>query len=433
MTPAPARAFLARCFAAALARVDAEAAVRRAIARDGSSLSLAGEPVPEGASLHVIAAGKAAAAMARALEDAAGDRIAGGIAVTRDGGELPLRRLPLRSGGHPVPDARSAEAGAAVLAAAAAATPSDWLVVLLSGGASALLARPLPGLSLADLQATTSALLASGAPIEELNAVRKHLTAVSGGRLAQATRAARIAVLAVSDVLGDDPAVIGSGPCSADPTRYADALAVLARRGLRGGVPAAVVAHLEAGARGERPESAKPGDPALAGVSTRVLASNRDALAAACTAARAEGVAALVLTGALRGEARVAGARLAGLARAAAPRRPTLVAAGGETTVTVRGPGRGGRCQELALAAALGLAGFERATLLAAGTDGSDGPTDAAGGYADGGTLARSPLDAEGALASNDSHRFLASAGDLFRTGPTRTNALDLALLLLAP
>lgn len=433
MTPAARRAFLARCFDAGLARVDAEAAVRRAITGVGSRLALAGEVVPDAAALHVVAAGKAAAAMARALEDAAGDRIAGGVAVTRDGGELPLSRLPLRSAGHPVPDARSTAAGAAALEAAAAAGPDDWLVVLLSGGASALLARPLPGLSLADLQATTSALLASGAAIEELNAVRKHLTAVSGGRLAQATRAARVVVLAVSDVLGDDPSVLASGPCAADPTRYADALAVLARRGLRGRVPAAVVAELEAGARGARPESAKPGDPALARVATHVLAANRDALAAACDAARAEGVPALVVSDALRGEARVVGARFAALARAAAPRRPTLVAAGGETTVTVLGPGLGGRCQELALAAALGLAGFERATLLAAGTDGSDGPTDAAGAYADGATLARSTLDAAAAVAASDSHRFLASAGDLLRTGPTRTNALDLVLLLVAP
>ena len=389
-----ARALLARCFAVALARVAADAAMERAVERDGASLRLAGERVPDEAALRVVAAGKAAAAMASVLEAAAGERIAGGVAVTKDGCELPLRRLALRSAAHPVPDARSAEAGGAVLAAAAAAGPDDWLVVLLSGGASALLARPLPGLSLDDLRATTAALLASGAPIEELNAVRKHLTAVSGGRLARATRAARVLVLALSDVIGDDPAVIASGPCTADPSRYADALGVLARRGLRERVPPAVLAHLEAGARGERDESAKPGDPALARVAFRVLASNRDALAAACEAAQREGVPAVVLTGALRGEAREVGARLAALARASAPRRATLLAAGGETTVTVRGAGLGGRCQELALAAALGLAGDARATLLAAGTDGSDGPTDAAGAFADGATTARAPREA---------------------------------------
>ncbi|HEX2485387.1 MAG TPA: DUF4147 domain-containing protein [Myxococcota bacterium] len=433
MTPAGRRALLERCFAAALARVDAQAAVRRALARDGGVLRIAGEAVPADARIHVVAAGKAAAAMARAFEDVAGDLVAGGVAVTRDGGELPLRCLELRSASHPVPDARSAAAGAAVLAAAAAAAPGDWLVVLLSGGASALLAHPLAGLGAADLRATTAALLASGAPIEELNAVRKHVAAVTGGRLAQATRAARVAVLALSDVLGDDPAVIASGPCSADPTTYADSLAILARRGVGARVPAAVVAHLEAGARGERAESAKPGDPALARVSYRVLASNRDALAGANAAARDAGAAALVVTDALRGEARLAGVRLAALARAARPARPTLLAAGGETTVTVRGAGLGGRCQELALAAAGRLAGLENATLLAAGTDGSDGPTDAAGAFADGGTLARARLDPERALAENDSHRFLAAAGDLFRTGPTRTNALDLALLLVGP
>jgi glycerate-2-kinase len=233
--------------------------------------------------------------------------------------------------------------------------------------------------------------------------------------------------------IGDDPAVIASGPCTADPSRYADALGVLARRGLRERVPPAVLAHLEAGARGGRDESAKPGDPALARVAFRVLASNRDALAAACDAARREGVPAVVLTGALRGEAREVGARLAALARASAPRRATLLAAGGETTVTVRGAGLGGRCQELALAAALGLAGDARAALLAAGTDGSDGPTDAAGAFADGATAARAPREAARALAENDSHRFFAGEGGLFRTGPTRTNALDLVLLLLRP
>jgi len=436
VTPPARRALLARCFDAALARVAADAALRRALRREGDVLWLADQRLPAHAALHVVAAGKAAAAMARALEEVAGARIAGGLAVTKDGHELPVERLALRSAAHPVPDARSAAAGAAALAAAAAAGPDDWLLVLLSGGASALLSAPLPGLSLPDVRRTTEALLTAGAPIEELNAVRKHLTAVSGGRLARATRAARVVVLALSDVLGDDPAVIASGPCSADPTRFADALAVLDRRGARARVPGAVVAHLEAGARGEREESAKPGDPALARVAYRVLASSRDALAAACEAARAEGVRTVVASAALRGEARVAGARLAALARAVLADAPVLVASAGETTVTVRGPGRGGRCQELALAAALGLEGCEGTTLLAAGTDGSDGPTDAAGAFADGETVRRARargLDAADALARNDAYAFFASEGGLVRTGPTRTNALDLALLLVAP
>jgi len=431
-----ARALLEGCFRAALRRVDAAEAVRRAVVRERGALWIAGERVPEGAPLRVIAAGKAAAAMARAFEEAAGDRIAGGVAVTKDGHGLPLARLALREAAHPVPDARCEAAAREVLAVARGAEASAWLVVLLSGGASALLTAPLPGLGQEDLRATTHALLEAGAPIGALNAVRKHLTLLSGGRLARASGAARLLVLAISDVLGDAPDVIGSGPCAPDPTRYADALEALAARGVLARVPAAVRAHLEAGARGEREETPKPGDPAFARVGFRVLASSGDALRAACEEAVARGCAVHVVSAALEGEAREAGARLAWLARGSAPRRPTVLAAAGETTVTVRGPGSGGRCQELALAAALALEGAPGITLLAAGTDGSDGPTDAAGAFADGGSVARGRAagrDAAADLARSDAHGFFAAEGGLLRTGPTRTNALDLVLIHVAP
>jgi glycerate 2-kinase len=430
------RAFLERCFRAALARVDGGRAVLAAVERGGDRLTIAGERVPPGVRLRVVAAGKAAAAMALAFESRAQDRIAGGLVVTKDGHGEPALRLRLREAAHPVPDARSEAAGEEAVAEAAAAGPDEWLVVLLSGGASALLSAPLPGLALADVRRTTELLLASGAPIGELNAVRKHLTQASGGRLAAATRAARVVVLAISDVLGDPPDAIGSGPCSPDPTRFADALAILAARGIAADVPAAVRAHLAAGARGERAESPKAGDPAFAGVRHAVLASNGDAMAAAGDAARAAGVAVRVVTRGLTGEARDAGRKLAALALAAAPAAEILLIAGGETTVTVRGPGRGGRSQELALAAALALEGRASATLLAAGTDGSDGPTDAAGAFADGATVARGRAagrDAAADLAANDSHAFFAAEGGIFRTGPTRTNALDLVLILRRP
>jgi len=335
-----------------------------------------------------------------------------------------------------VPDARCPAAGEAALAEARAADPGDWLVVLLSGGASSLLTTPLPGLDLEDLREATALLLASGAPIAELNALRRHLTAVSGGRLATATRAGRVVVLAISDVLGDAPEVIGSGPCSPDPTRYAEVWERLERRGVAARLPAAVRAHLAAGARGERDESPKPGDPAFDRVRFHLLASNRDALGAACDEARAQGLPALRVHGALAGEARVAGARLAALARACRPRGGLLLAAGGETTVTVRGPGRGGRCQELALAAALGLEGARGITLLAAGTDGSDGPTDAAGAFADPGSVARGRAAGRNAAAdleANDAYAFFAAEGGLLRTGPTLTNALDLVLVAIEP
>jgi glycerate-2-kinase len=299
--------------------------------------------------------------------------------------------------------------------------------------ASALLTAPLPGLALEDVRATTALLLRSGAEIHELNRVRKHLTAASGGRLAAATRARRVVVLVVSDVLGDDLATIGSGPCAPDPTRNADALAVLERRGILAEAPAAVRRHLATA----QAESPKPGHPAFGRVVHALLASNRDALAAARAEARARGLEARIVTDCLRGEARELGARLAALARAAAPgERPLLLLAGGEPTVTVRGGGRGGRAQELALAAALALAGEPRVTLLAAGTDGSDGPTPAAGAFADGGTVARGAelgLDAQARLADNDAHGFFAREGGCFVTGPTGTNVMDLVLVRVEP
>jgi len=430
------RDLLERSFRAALRRVDAGEAVRRALRGGPDALWIAGERVPGSARLRVVAAGKAAAAMAQAFEDAAGERVAGGVAVTKDGHGLPLRRIRLREAAHPVPDARCPAAGEAALAEARAADPGDWLVVLLSGGASSLLTTPLPGLDLEDLREATALLLASGAPITELNALRRHLTAVSGGRLAAATRAGRVVVLAISDVLGDAPEVIGSGPCSPDPTRYAEVWQRLERRGVAARLPAAVRTHLAAGARGERDESPKPGDPAFDRVRFHLLASNRDALGAACDEARAQGLPALRVHGALAGEARVAGARLAALARACRPRGGLLLAAGGETTVTVRGPGRGGRCQELALAAALGLEGARGITLLAAGTDGSDGPTDAAGAFADPGSVARGRAAGRNAAAdleANDAYAFFAAEGGLLRTGPTLTNALDLVLVAIEP
>jgi hydroxypyruvate reductase len=368
--------------------------------------------------------------------------------VTKDGHGLPAgrargapSRCALREAGHPVPDARSEAAARALLALAASTEPDELLVVLLSGGASALLACPLPGLALEDLAATTRALLASGAEIGEVNAVRKHLVELAGGRLARAAGAGRVEVLVVSDVIGDRLDVIGSGPCEPDPTTFADALAVLARRGLRHVVPPRVLAHLEAGAQGARPESPKPGDAAFARVRTTLVASLDAALAAARDAARARGLRSWVLTAALRGEAAEAGRRLAALGCSVRTRDPVCLLAGGETTVTLPlegtgARGRGGRNQELALAAALALAGREGVSLLAAGTDGSDGPTDAAGALADGGTVARGAArgaDAAAALAAHDAYGFFAAEGGCLRTGPTRTNVMDLVALRVAP
>ncbi len=431
-----ARAELEAIFRDALRAVDPGEALARELVLARGRVRLGSEELTPG-STRVIAAGKAAPAMAQAFERVAASAELRGLVVARDTPAAWSSRLELRVAGHPVPDERSAAAGRAALAVAAAAAPDETLLVLLSGGASALLSTPLPGLSPADLRITTALLLRSGAEIAELNCVRKHLTAVSGGRLLAATRARRVVVLVVSDVLGDDLSTIGSGPCAADLSTYADALQVLERRALLAEVPAAVREHLLEGAAGRRPECVRPDDPRLASVSHQLLATNRDALAAAAASARSRGLEVRIVSEQLRGEARELGARLAALARATRPRsRALLLLAGGEPTVTVRGAGRGGRAQELALAAALVLAGDASLCLLAAGTDGSDGPTDAAGAFADGGTQARAAalgLDPRASLAANDAHGFFVREGGCFRTGPTGTNVMDLVLVRVEP
>jgi glycerate-2-kinase len=429
--PAGARVRLEAIYGRALAAVDAAAALRTAVVRDGDDLSIAGEPVG-GSRLVVLAVGKAAAAMAAELERIAGDRIAVGLAVTVEGHGADLTRMSLLEAAHPLPDARGARAAEAALNLVASATGDDLLLVLLSGGASSLLTCPAPGLSLSDVADTTQALLSGGVEIEELNAVRKHLSRVAGGRLARRSGARRLEVLTISDVPGDRLDVIGSGPFAPDPTTYRDALAVVDRAGIRERVPGPVRSHLAAGVRGEVDETPKPGDPAFDGVRTTLLASNQTALDAARLAAQDGGLEARVLAGELRGEARDAGRRLVARARAIASDHPVCLVAGGETAVHVRGSGRGGRSQELALAAALELAGRDDVALLAAGTDGTDGPTDAAGAFADGGTVARGlarGIVASQALDDNDSYTFFAAEGGLFRTGPTLTNVMDLALV----
>jgi hydroxypyruvate reductase len=437
LTPARSpRATLEALFAAALSAVDPATAVARSIVGAPGvhgPLSVAGVPFGPECRFVVLAAGKAACSMAGALEERLGERIARGLAVTKDGHALPLRTLTVIEAAHPVPDPRCERAAAEALALARSVGPEEAFLVLLSGGASALLTAPPPGLRQEDLAHTTAALLAQGADIQELNCVRKHLGTVSGGRLASQARGASIVELVVSDVIGDPLDVIGSGPCSADPTTYADALAILTRRGLREQLPERVLAHLEAGVQGKLPETAKPGDPALRRVVARVVSGNLDALEAARNEAERKGLRAIVASGRLRGEARVAGRRLAALSRALDVDAPVVVLAGGETTVTVRGPGRGGRNQELALSAALELQDLPRTALLAAGTDGSDGPTDAAGAFVDAGTVARGRalgLTAEQALLENDSYPFFLKEGGTFRTGPTRTNVMDLVFLM---
>lgn len=436
MTASSARAELEAIFRAGLAVVDGGACVRDAVVREGSRLRVAGALLPEGARVYALAAGKAAGAMASALEERAGDLVASGLCVTKAGHGCALQRFVLCEAGHPSSDAASAAAALEAMELVRRATPTDVLLVLLSGGTSALLACPAEGLELDDVARTADLLMRAGAGIVELNVVRKHLTRLFGGRLAELASGRRVEVLALSDVEGDRLDVIGSGPCAPDPSTFADAIAVLHDRGLATSVPSRVRAHLEAGVRGELPETPKPGDPIFDRVRATVLASNEDARRAALEEAARRGLRAIDLGEVLREEAREVGGRLGALLHTLSPSHATCVIAGGETTVTVRGEGRGGRSQELALAAALTLRGGTRATLLAAGTDGTDGPTDAAGAFADGATVSRGARVGRDALAHldrNDAYAFFDAEGGLLRTGPTGTNVRDLSLALIEP
>jgi hydroxypyruvate reductase len=389
----------------------------------------------------VVGAGKASAEMARAVEDACGERVAGGLVVVKERRDPGLRRVGVVEAGHPIPDERGRAAAADILRLAQEARRDDLVACVISGGGSALMPLPVPGLDLADKQAVTRLLLAAGATISDLNAVRKHLSAIKGGQLARAAVPAGVLALLLSDVIGDPLDVIASGPTAPDPTTYADALGVLDRFGVRDRTPPAALAHLESGARGAAPETPKPDDPLFAGVTNVVVGNNALVVDAAAAAARRLGFTALVTTRSLHGEAREAARAFAVTLREAATRgtpvgRPACVIAAGETTVTVRGPGKGGRCQEFALAIAPALADVPDAVVLAAGTDGSDGPTDAAGAVVDPSTARRARaagLDLGGALADNDAYRVFAALGDLVVTGPTGTNLMDLYVGLLGP
>jgi len=388
--------------------------------------------------VRVVAAGKAAGAMMRTALDA-GVMVERGLVVsTHWAGEWPASITTVRAG-HPIPTEASETAGRAALDLASQAAPDESLLVLLSGGASALLAAPADGVALADKQAATKLLLEAGASIDELNAVRKHLSAVKGGGLAAAARC-EVVTFALSDVVGpvrDDPGVIGSGPTAPDASTWEDALAVVTRRGVLARLPQAVRQRLEAGARGDVPETPKPGDPRLARASWHLIGSRADAMDAARNAAIDRGFSTITIEAAIVGEARDAGPAFVARALDVSRRlpRPVCVIGAGETTVRVVGRGKGGRNQELALAVTDALDALrEPVAFLSVGTDGIDGPTDAAGGLVDGTTLARARdlgVDLDASLADNDAYHALDRLGDLVRTGPTDTNVGDLQVLVI--
>lgn len=385
----------------------------------------------------VVGAGKAAASMALAVERHWPSSAAlEGLVVTRYGHGLPCDRIRVIEAGHPVPDEAGERAAAEILERAQGLGEEDLLLVLVSGGGSSLLSLPVPTVPIGDLKAVTRAMLDSGAPIQEMNVVRKHLSRIQGGRLAQSTRA-RVLALIVSDVAGDDPSAIASGPCSPDPSTYRDALDVLAR--WRVATPERVLAHLRAGASAGCPETPKPGDPLFARVEMRMVATAHASLDAAAEVFARAGVHPVILGDTITGEARDVAQVLGAIAREIAAReqpfaRPCALISGGECTVTVRGRGRGGRCTEFLLALASELARVPRAWGLAADTDGIDGVEDNAGALLAPDTLARAAalgLDPRARLDDNDAHGFFGALDDLIITGPTRTNVNDYRVILL--
>jgi len=391
---------------------------------------------PKGRTL-VVGAGKAAASMALAVEQHwPASAPLDGVVITRYRHGLLTNRIKVIEAGHPVPDEAGEQAAAGILKRAKALGRDDLLLVLVSGGGSSLLSLPVAEVSMADLKATTRELLRCGAPIQQMNTVRKHLSIIQGGRLAAATKA-RVVALVISDVTGDDPTHIASGPCAPDPTTYQDALDILTSYGVE--APAAVMAHLQRGVRGEIPETPKPGDRIFERVENRVIATAQQSLKAAEKFFAAHGIRGAILGDSVTGEAREVAKVYAALAREVMQhgepwQRPVALISGGECTVTVRGHGRGGRCAEFLLALAVELAGASDAWALACDTDGIDGTENNAGAVLTPDAVSRAASaghDAERLLADNDGYTFFEAVGDLVVTGPTRTNVNDYRVILI--
>lgn len=387
----------------------------------------------------VVGMGKASVQMAKAAEDILGDRIEEGLVVTKYGHGGKLRRIEVLEAGHPVPDQAGTRAAEEILKVALRAGEGDILLCLISGGGSALTPLPSEGITLEEKRRTTELLLRCGARIEELNAVRKHLSRIKGGRLAEAANPARVVSLVLSDVVGDPLEVIASGPTVPDPTTFEDCISIARKYGIWEELPSSVRLRFEMGAKGDLPETPKPGDPAFSSCENTIVGNNRTALEAARREAEGRGYKALLLTSFLQGEAREVGRALASVVKEVRKsgepvEPPACLLSGGETTVTVRGKGKGGRNQELALAMVGELAGLEGVLVLSAGTDGTDGPTDAAGAFVDGETSKRARklgLEPDDYLRENDSYNFFRALGDLFVTGPTGTNVMDLQIALI--
>lgn len=434
------RADAAAIFRAAVQAVDPDRAVKRHVFVSDSAMVVAGKSYlfNDLRKIFVVGAGKAVVPMAQAMEALLGERISAGMVIAKHGQARPLARVQVIEAAHPIPDLAGVEGARQIAQLAQLATTEDLVICLLSGGASALLVCPADGLTLADKQAVTQMLLNSGATIGETNTVRRHLSQIKGGRLAALAQPAQMVTLILSDVVGDSLEDIGSGPTAPDPSRYGDCLEIVRKYGLQQQLPAAAWALLERGDRGELSETAKPGAAIFSTVQNLIIGSNRLATQEAQLRAEKLGYRAWTLSNTIAGESRAVakqhGALLKSLRRDA-DHGPVCIVSGGETTVTVRGTGVGGRNQEFALAAAMEIAGVDGAVVLSAGTDGIDGPTDAAGAIVDGATLRRGHAlgyVADEFLARNDAYPYLRGTGDLLITGPTDTNVMDLQVMLIA-
>ncbi len=429
-----------RIFNKGLAAVEPRAAVKRNCRLDGDTLRI-GDSIYDLTrinNIYVIGTGKACAPMAAAVEDILGDRVSSGIVNVKYGHTAQLKRITLVEAGHPVPDENGQRGAQSILDLARDAKHGDLLICLISGGGSALLPLPCEGMTLKDKQDTTNVLLACGATIHEINAIRKHLSGAKGGQLARAAHPADIVSLMLSDVIGDDLDVIGSGPTVPDFSTYRDCMDIFSKYDIIKKLPEKIIKHMEAGMAGELPETPKAGDPAFEKTKNLVIGSNIDAVRAANAEADALGYNTVVLSSMIEGETRevalVHGAMAREVLKSGYPAAsPACILSGGETTVTIRGDGKGGRNQEFSLAAAMDIADHETIVVLSGGTDGNDGPTDAAGALADNHTVKRAEamnLSPQAYLDNNDSYHFFEKMGDLLITGPTNTNVMDLRIML---
>jgi hydroxypyruvate reductase len=429
-------------FDAGLESADAHAAITRQVRCDGACLDVAGHRynLSRYHHIYVAGAGKASARMAQAIEAIIGDGITNGLVIVKRGYGLATEKIEIVEAGHPLPDEAGLEASARLIALLEGAQADDLVLCLISGGGSALLVSPREGISLQDKRDVTERLLKSGAPIQEVNAVRKHLSQVKGGGLARSAYPATLVSLILSDVVNDPVEAIASGPTAPDPTTCTDCIRILQRYELWPAIPGAVRNLLKMGTRGETADTPKETDAIFSNVKNVVVGNNLLAAQGARQRARELGYQSCILSSTIEGEARIAAGFHLAIAREVLESgepltTPACLISGGETTVTVRGQGKGGRNQEFALAAALEIDGNERIVVLSAGTDGTDGPTDAAGAIVDGTTIRRGEdkgLDARACLQDNDSYRFLLGTGDLLVTGPTFTNVMDLRLMLIA-